>query len=412
MSWFSRDKAHDTMASKNITLNQLIEAVAQQYKTGSGISVTPETAMQCSTVYAVVRVLSSAFCQLPVHVYRRSGSEREILESHRLVPLLTQQPNEWQSKSEFWRLVMVNLLLWGNFYAYKQQDGSGRVRHLQPLAPSAVRPEQDPVSMKISYHVSFADGSERVIPQSKMLHIRALSMDGIVGLSPVHQAREAIALSLAAEKMAGSLFANGAVPYVVLKHPGTFKDQSAYERFRESWRNAFSLSAGKARGTAVLEGGMELQTVQMNAVEAQFLESRRFQKEEICAAFGVPPHKISMLERATFSNIEQQSLEFVTDSLMPYIVTIEDALRRDLLGNGEEFIKFNVDGLLRGDIKSRSEALQIMRQNGVISANEWRALEDMNPIEGGDEYMTPLNMSSGQDGGEEPEAEDDEDEIL
>lgn len=410
MSFFSRNKAPDTKAS-NITLNQLIEAVAQQYNTGSGISVSPENAMKCSTVYAVVRVLSSAFCQLPVHVYRRSGEEREILHSHRLAPLLSQQPNEWQSKSEFWRLVMVNLLLWGNFYAYKRQDGSGRVRHLQPLHPGSVRPEQDPVTLKISYHVSFTDKTERVIPQEKMLHIRGISVDGIVGISPVVQAKETIALALAAEKMAGQIFANGAVPYIVLKHPGTFKDQSAFDRFRESWRNAFSLSAGKSRGTAVLEGGMEIETVQMNAVEAQFLETRRFQKEEICSVFGVPPHKISMLERATFSNIEQQSLEFVVDSLMPYLVIIEDALKRDLLGLGDEFVKFNVDGLLRGDIKSRSEALQIQRQNGVISANEWRALEDMNPIEGGDEYMTPLNMTNGPQA-EDDEAEDDKDEIL
>lgn len=406
MSLFNRNPPEE----KSVTLNQLIQAISEQHKSGAGIVINPANAMQCSTVYAVVRVLGSAFCQLPVHIFRKSAAGREVLENHPLLSVLTERPNEWQSKSDFYRLMMTHLLLYGNFYAYKRQTSRGEIKHLQPLAPDCVIVEQDPITLKLKYKVQFANGDTQEIPQEKIFHVRGISVDGIVGLSPVMQVKEAIAISIAAEKMAASLFANGAVPYIVLKHPGTFKDQSAFERFRESWQNAFSLSKGNARRTAILEGGMELQTVQMNAVEAQFLESRRFQKEEICAAFGVPPHKIAMLERATFSNIESQSLEFVTDSLMPYIVTIEDAIKRDLLMDTGEFVKFNVDGLLRGDIKSRSEALQIQRQNGVISANEWREKEDMNPIEGGDEYMTPLNMTNGAE--DEEDSEEPEDEIL
>lgn len=356
----------------------------------SGVMVDELRAMQTSAVYACVKVLAESVASLPLHLFKNGkNGKRELAEQHPLFSCLYETPNEEMTSFEFRETMMTSLLLWGNAYAriIKKQ---GHVTELWYLKPQNMTVERDTVTGKIKYTYSDDITNQTVVYKAdQVFHIKGLSLDGVKGLSPIAQAREAVGLSLATEEYGAKFFGNGARPGGVLEHPGTLKDP---QKLRESWNKVYQGTKNSHR-IAVLEEGMKYHSIGISPEDAQFLETRKYQVNEICRIFRVPPHLVGDLERATFSNIEHQSIEFVQHTIRPWLVRWEQAISRSLLDEKERllyFAKFNVDGLLRGDYKSRMEGYAIGRQNGWLSVNDIRRLEDMSLVpeeEGGDKYL-------------------------
>jgi HK97 family phage portal protein len=295
---------------------------------------------------------------------------------------------------------MTHLLLWGNAYAQIIRNGKGEVVALYPLMPDRMSVERDQ-SGRIYYQYTTRSedaptmkGSTVNLSPSEVLHVPGLGFDGLVGYSPIAMAKNAIGMAIACEEYGAKFFANGAAPSGVLEHPGTIKDPS---RVRDAWNSQFAGSSNAHR-VAVLEEGMKYTPISISPEQAQFLETRKFQIDEIARIFRVPPHMVGDLEKSSFSNIEQQSLEFVKYTLDPWVVRWEQALARALLLEEEKdvyFFKFNVDGLLRGDYASRMQGYATARQNGWMSANDIRELENLDLIsdeEGGSLYLVNGNM--------------------
>ena len=288
------------------------------------------------------------------------------------------------------------LALRGNAYARIVPADGNPVAELVPLHPDRIRVLPQLVGGRLAYEYWPRSGPREVLLQDEVVHLRGLSIseDGLLGLSPIDCMREAIGLALAAEAYGARFYRNDARPGVVLKHPGRLSAEAA-ARLKHAWDQRFE-GVHNAHRTAVLEEGMAVETIGMTAEQAQFLETRKFQRIEIAAMFGVPPHKIGDLERATFSNIEHQAIEVVTDTIRPWAVAWEQALTRDLFTQEmrrTHMLAFNLDGLLRGDIESRYRAYATGRQWGWLSANDVREREDMNRIDEGDLYMAPVNMT-------------------
>lgn len=377
--------------------------------TTSGKAVNERTAMQTSAVYACVRILAESIAGLPLHIYQyKPDGGKERVHSHSLYPVLHDEPNPEMTSFVFREVMMSHLLLYGNAYAQIIRDGRGRVLALYPLLPNKM--EVDRASNGELYYTYWRDRDENrynpnagaiILRRDEVLHIPGLGFDGLIGYSPIAMAKNAIGMSLATEEYGASFFANGASPGGVLEHPGVLKDPG---KVRESW-NAVYQGSGNAHKVAVLEEGMKFQAIGIPPEAAQFLETRKFQINEIARIFRVPPHMVGDLEKSSFSNIEQQSLEFVKYTLDPWVVRWEQALQQVLLLPSEKshyFIKFNVDGLLRGDYQKRMEGYATARQNGWLSANDIRELEDMNRIpaeEGGDLYLINGNMTKLADAG-------------
>ena len=377
--------------------------------TAAGKVVNERTAMQTTAVYACVRILAESIAGLPLHVYAYEGQGKERVPAHPLYFLLHDAPNPEMTSFVFRETLMTHLLLWGNAYAQILRDGMGRVIGLYPLLPDRMDVGRDSKTGELYYlytrsteeNPNFADKGQIRLRRTDVLHIPGLGFDGLVGYSPIAMAKTAIGIALATEEYGATFFQNGARPAGVLEHPGVLKDPS---KLRESWQSIYggTKNAGKI---AVLEEGVKYQQIAIPPEEAQFLETRKFQIDEIARLYRVPPHMVGDLEKSSFSNIEQQSLEFVKYTLNPWVVRWEQSLQKALLSNRERkdyFIRFNVDGLLRGDYKSRMEGYAIGRQNGWLSANDIRSLEDMNPInadEGGDLYLINGNMTKLEDAG-------------
>ena len=367
----------------------------------AGKSVSERSAMQMTAVYACVRVLSEAVAGLPLHLYKYTdkGSKEKAID-HPLYFLLHDEPNPEMCSFVFRETMMTHLLLWGNAYAQIIRNGKGEVIGIYPLMPNRMTVDRDEHGQLFyQYQLSRDDaqtmkGSMVKLKPSEVLHIPGLGFDGLVGYSPIAMAKNAIGLSIATEEYGSKFFANGAAPGGVLEHPGTLKNPA---RVRESWNQAFGGSAN-ANKVAVLEEGMHFTPISIAPDQAQFLETRKFQLNEIARIFRVPPHMIGDLERATFSNIEHLSLEFVKYSLDPWLVRWEQSMARVLFNEDEKrdyFIKFNVDGLLRGDYQSRMSGYSVGIQNGFLSPNDVRELENMDLIPdelGGNRYLCNGNM--------------------
>ena len=400
--------------------------------TSSGKYVTERSAMQMTAVYCCVRILSEAVASLPLQFYRYTedgGKEKAV--DHPLYFLLHDEPNPEMTSFIFRETLMTHLLLFGNSFAQIIRNGKGEVVALYPLMPDRMKVDRDE-NGKIYYEYTVNDSDDvsgrkgtdkagRIVKLEAydVLHIPGLGFDGLVGYSPIAMAKNAIGLAMATEEYGSKFFANGAAPSGVLEHPGTIKDPA---RVRESWQSTFG-GSGNSNKIAVLEEGMKYTPISISPEQAQFLETRKFQIDEIARIFRVPPHMIGDLEKSSFNNIEQQSLEFVKYTLDPWVSRWEQAMSRALLRPDEKkvyFFKFNVDGLLRGDYQSRMSGYATARQNGWMSANDIRELEQMDRIpaeEGGDLYLVNGNMipitgtiRSGDDSGEEqgkdvPEAE-------
>ena len=384
----------------------------------SGKRVNERSSMQMTAVYSCVRILSEAVAGLPLHFYRYTeNGGKEKAADHPLYFLLHDEPNPEMTSFVFRETLMSHLLIWGNAYAQVIRDGNGRVLSLYPLLPDKMEVDRDEHGQLFYTYTRNTDenpnfseyGRVRLRPED-VLHIPGLGFDGLVGYSPIAMAKNAIGMAIACEEYGAKFFANGAQPSGVLEHPGTLKDPS---RVRESWQSTFG-GSHNANKVAVLEEGMKYTPISISPEQAQFLETRKFQINEIARIFRVPPHMVGDLEKSSFSNIEQQSLEFVKYTLDPWVSRWEQSMARSLLTPEEKkqyFVKFNVDGLLRGDYQSRMNGYAVGRQNGWMSANDIRELENLDRIPeelGGDLYlingnMMPLSMSGAayQEGKEE-----------
>lgn len=367
-------------------------------------AVSEEGALRLAAVFACVRVLSETVAQLPLFVYEREGRGKRRAVDHGLFGVLHDAPNPIMTAFEFWETLMGHLCLWGNGYAEIEYDGGGRVIGLWPLRPDGVS-EIRRVGDGLNYVYQLPDGRQTVLSGERMFHVRGLSGDGIRGYSPIGMQRQLVGMGLATEQFGASFFRNGARPGGILEHPGVLDDE-AFERLRETWNETHG-GLGNSHRLAILEEGMTYRQVGVPPEEAQFLESMKFNRSQIASIFRVPPHMIGDLERATFSNIEQQSIEFKVFTMEPWLVRIQQAVNARLLGGegGRFFAEFLPDALLRGDTASRYQAHAIGRQNGWLSANDIRELENLNPIEGGDVYLVPLNMAPTNGGDEEGEGE-------
>ena len=388
----ARDKPQNRTAGSGYT-----------FYTGSstaGKLVTERSAMQMTAVYSCVRILAEAIAGLPLHVYQYNddGSKNKAVK-HPLYHILHDEPNPEMSSFVFRETLMTHLLLWGNAYAQIIRNGKGEVVGLYPLMPNKMTVDRDDkgrlfYQYQRSNDEAIKSDSTVILSPQDVLHVPGLGFDGLVGYSPIAMAKNAIGLAIATEEYGAKFFANGAAPSGVLEHPGTIKDPA---KVRESWNTTFG-GSGNAGKVAVLEEGMKYTPISISPEQAQFLETRKFQINEIARIFRVPPHMVGDLEKSSFSNIEQQSLEFVKYTLDPWVIRWEQSIMRTLLSPEEKkkyYVKFNVEGLLRGDYQSRMTGYATARQNGWMSANDIRELENLDRIpaeEGGDLYLINGNM--------------------
>lgn len=371
--------------------------------------VNPENCMQSPTVNAIVTAVSRRIAVSPVHVYQKTSSggidEKRKLPNHPVAKLLA-FPNSWQSRYDYWQDAASCMMRYGRYYAWKSRGSTGPIRELLPIRPTKVHAEQNQQTWRVTWRI---DGEE--VDGSKLHHVRGPARDFLCGDSPVNDVSTAIALEILAERFGASFFQNGALPFLVFQYmqgAGRFKDDQDEKRFIEDFQSTFG--GNKKFRAMLLPKGIDKPTpVAVENDNAQFLETRKYQRTVIAGAFGVPPHLVGDLERATFNNVEQQDSDFTLNVVMPLVQSFESAMERDLLTdedvNSGVVIRFNLDSILRADFKSRQEGLQIQRRNGVISPNEWREIEGKNPIDeedGGDEYIHEANMVAGKTPDPEP----------
>jgi len=397
MGIFSKRKARDHPTNRT-------PGSSYTFFTGSssaGKMVTERSAMQMTAVYSCVRILAEAVAGLPLHFYRykNDGSKEKAIDNH-LYHLLHDEPNPEMTSFIFRETLMTHLLLWGNAYCQIIKNGKEEVVALYPLMPNKMTVDRDEngnlyyIYNRSSEEAHVGELNTVYLKPKDVIHIPGLGFDGLVGYSPIAMAKNAIGLAMATEEFGSKFFANGAAPSGVLEHPGTIKDPS---KVREAWQSQFG-GSGNSGKVAVLEEGMKYTPISISPEQAQFLETRKFQINEIARIFRVPPHMLADLEKSSFSNIEQQSLEFVKYTLDPWVIRWEQALTKSLLNEEEKkkyFFKFNVEGLLRGDYASRMSGYATARQNGWMSANDIRELENLDKIpkeDGGDLYLINGNM--------------------
>lgn len=361
----------------------------------SGVSVDEMKSMQTSAVYACVRLISETVASLPCFLYKREKENQEQAREHPLYEVLHDMPNPEMTSFTFRECMMASLLLYGNAYARIIRDKAGHCSELWYLKPQYMQVERDINTKKIKYTYSDDVQNKTIVYKPEQIfHVVGLSFDGVKGMSPIEQAREAIGLALATEEYGARFFGNGARPGGVLEHPGVLKDP---EKLRQSWNKVYQ-GTRNSNKIAVLEEGMRYHEIGLSPEASQFLQTRKYQLNEICRIFRVPPHMVGDLERSTFSNIEHQSIDFVTHTIRPWLVRWEQAIYKCLLNEQERqlyYAKFNVNGLLRGDFATRMNGYAIARQNGWMSANDIRELEEMNPLSdelGGNEYLVNGNM--------------------
>lgn len=375
---------------RSVSDSQMYTLLYDGLPTHAGPSVNEQSAMRSSAVYACIRIISEAAASLPLVLYRQNGRSKERADKHPVYPLLHDMANPDMTAFEWRELAMSHVLAWGNHWSrIKKREGK---TELHPLNPARVE-GYEWYGTDLVWLYREEDNSLQRLLSANIHHIKGRG-NGIMGYSPIRQAaRQAIGLSLATEEYGARFFSNGARPGLILRHPGKLS-AAAHDRLRASFANEHQ-GLSNAHRTKILEEGMDISTIGIPPNEAQFLETRKFQVTEIARIFGVPPHMLADLDRATFSNIEHQSLNFVQHTLMPWLVRHEQAISRDLLTETERrthFARYIVAGLVRGDIATRYQAYTTAVNTGFMTRNEVRELEDLNPIDGLDEPLLPLNM--------------------
>lgn len=377
--------------------DDLAKFFGAEYVTGMGQAVTPLRAMQLTTVFTCVRVLSESMGMLPCRLYKKVGRNKEIADNHRLHDLLYVAPNDYMTAQEFWELLMVCLCLRGNFYAYKVY-ALGNVVELLPLDPASVTPKLND-DWTVEYQVNFKNGGLKTLSQDEIWHVRLFTLDGLNGLNPIAYARKCIGLGLDTEEHGTKLFKNGAVTSGVLETSEQLTDV-AFNRLKTEFSENYAGLANTYK-PMILEQGLTWKPTALNLEDSQFLETRQYQATEICGLFRVPPHLAANMEKMTLNNIEHMGMSFVNYSLVPYMTRIESRIKVGLLSEKDRkthYAKFNAGALLRGDLKTRYESYGKGIQWGWLSPNDCRELEDMNPREGGDIYLTPMNMTTDPEG--------------
>lgn len=372
----------------------------------SGAMVNEDSAMRVTAYLAAVKILSETVGSLPLITYQKlepRGKARA--PNHPVYEVLHDIANEEMTAFQLRETIQGHAVSWGNGYAEIQRDMGGRVRGLWPLLPDRTWPERDPTTKKLRYRTTLTNGEQVILPFENVLHIPGFGFDGIVGYNPVILAKEALGLSLATEEFGANFFGQGATPSGIVEYPGKLKEE-AYQRYKKDVRTAHE-GLSKAHRLMILEEGLKYHQVTIPPEAAQFLETRKFQVSEIARLFRVPPHMLAEMDKATFSNIEQQSIDFVVNTLRSWLVRWEQQIGMKLFTASERrrgfFSEHLVDGLLRGDIKNRYNAYAIARQNGWYSVNDIREKENENPVEGGDTYSMNGNMipiDSTAEGGE------------
>ena len=359
----------------------------------TGVQVSEDNALTFSAVYAAVRIISETIASIPLNVYQYDGETRVKADGHPIQHLLAKAPNSVSSSFTFREAMAANLVLHGNAYAKIELNAAGRPTSLIPLNPMLVE-------------VKVLDGEKVYVFNDKetyldyeVLHFVGLSFNGLTGKSPIQVAREAVAIGLAAQEYGARFYSNGANTGGIITAPGRLSIE-AIKRLKESWNRA-NASLSNSHGTAILEEGMKYEKIGLDPEAAQFLQSRKFQVNEIARIFRIPPSYLADLDNSsTRANVEQQAIAFVRDCITPYVRRIETELNRKLFREDEAnyYAYFTVEGLMRGDLKGRYDAYATARQWGWLSVNDIRDLENLNPVEGGDIYLQPLNMvQSGQD---------------
>lgn len=352
-------------------------------------AITQESSLALTAVWACVRILSETVGTLPIHLYKRTDHGRERQSGH-LAGRILNTPNSFSTRYDMMHFLMVSCTLWGNGYARIYRDKLYRPLRLKYYHPARVEPV-----LTDSEELYYRLDSGEIIPAYDMIHLKGLSTNGYKGKSPIAVHRDNLALSVSAQQYGEMFFNQGGNMSGVFKYPSTLKPE-AYERLKKDLL-AQSIGLHKAHLPLLLEGGMTYERVSIPPEDAQFIATRKFQKTEIATIYGVPPHMIADLERSTNNNIEHQAMEFVRYCLMPYLVRLEEEFNRKLLRHDEfdeYYYLFALNGLLRGDAKTRSEFYKNMNFVGAMTANEIRNLEDMNSYEGGDEYFVQMNMQT------------------
>jgi HK97 family phage portal protein len=409
-------------AHKDRSFNEIMQLMFSN-AVASGQNVTPGNAMRCTTVHAIVRALTNAIGSYPPSVFeeQKDGDGKITLSPlpDHSINRLMRRPNKRQTQTQFFRRAMTHVALWGNHVSIKGQGQTGPIMFLRPVHPDAVTiDDTDP--LEPIYKIQLANNTERRFPAEEILHITGgISVDKTWALSPVEDAAEAIGLCLAAEHLLAQLYGNGAIPAFLLTG-GKFSDKEQYEMWIDAFKQTYG-SGGERGGVAMLPEGMDAKEMTFKPMDAQLLEARKFQRTEIASVWGVPPHKLADLERATFSNIEHQGVEFAQDVMLPYVQLFEQAMERDLLNDRDRgsgvVIRFDLDHAVRADFKTRVDGYAKLHSVGAINPNEIRAREGMNPRtdEGGEAYANPQmgsnldddsNDATDGDGSEEDQPED------
>lgn len=411
LSWIKTVFRKSNIQGKTLSLDQLIQRLEELNKTVSGISVTPDTALKSPTVQAIVRAISSRISLLPIHVYKKTVSNgrdsKEEQPNHPIMKRLN-DPNLYQDRVSFWLDAASWLVRYGNFYAIKTRGQTGPIRRLDSIHPASVTIEQKD-DLSLEYQVSLRTNESKTYQRNQIWHARGHSLDGIKGNSPIEDVRESIALEIAVEKFGASFFGNGALPFLVFKYADGFQGFET-DKQREEFINNFRAAFGGAKkfGAMIPPRGIDVtDPINLDNEKAQFLQTRQYQRTVIAGAFGFPPDLAGDLTKSSFNNMEQQSLNFNLNVILPIVRIFEASMEMDLLTpidrNQGIIIRFNLNAGLRGDFKSRQEGLKIQREMGVINPNEWREQEGLNPIseeDGGEEYFK--QGPSGQNADKEP----------
>lgn len=374
------------------TFRQFFETIGSS-KAGSKVTIT--TALQVATMFACARVIADGLAQVPFKVYRRLGKERQEAADHPLYWLLASAPNEWQTSFEFREMLALHLVFTGNAFVFKNVGAGGRVLELLPYEPGQVTVKRR-ADLSLVYTLRLADGTTQDVPAAQMWHLRGPSWNGWLGLDAVRNAREALGMALATEEHSARMFANGARPGGVLSSDLVLKDEQV-KALREAWQDTMG-GAGNAYRTAILSGGLKYTPLAQQNDQAQLVESRKFQVEEICRFVRVMPIMIGAGEKTTtYASVEQLLIAHVTHTLMPWMVRLEQSADINLLGmqalKQGYYTKFTAQALMRGSAAERANYYTAMYGIGSLSPNEIRGLEDLNPYDGGDEYRVPLNMA-------------------
>jgi len=349
-----------------------------------------DKALTLTSVWNAIRLLSESVSSLPITVYKKENNGDKVEDvNNRIYNLIKFKPNNFQNKITFFEYVMYSVLTDGNAYVQILRDNSANPVQLIPLNPDYVN-----IFIKENELFYQLDGGS-VLDSADVLHIKLMSDDGIEGLSPIDQCAKAINWNLSIEEFGSTFFKNGAKPSSVLSTDRALSE-TAIERLKNSFNSSYA-KLKSSNSTIILEEGLTFKPISISPEQAQFLASRQFGIEEIARIFNIPPHMLKDLSKSSFNNIEMQSQEYVTYTLMPYLTRIEQEMNLKLFRTnelGKTFVEFNVNGLLRGDVKTRNEAYKTAIQNGYMSINEVRQKENLNSIEGGDQHFIQMNMTT------------------